>query len=527
MKFIDIRIECLEDLKVTSALNQVNSSDSLAYIAGSAIRGAFISNYIKRNNVYDINENEESKKWFFKNGLEFLNGYIEYAGERTLPIPQGLYTNAINLDNYHCGEEIEIKNQLVNKIIDTDKKFSASEFIYIDDDNMSYGVGINKVFNLHIRKGEDRQMFRYEAIEKGQIFRAIIKAQLSNEEIDSVIDILENGEFYIGGSKGSGYGKVKISVVDKLDNNPEVKIGTINNIKNEIIILTTADGIFIDDFGNSISHIDPMWLEENLEIENVKLVTASTEEVLVGGYNKKWGTRIPQYTAVKKGSIFKYSFDGEIEKEKLIGLQNYSLGLRTEEGYGTFVILSSFNIKNIKKARKITRNEGKQKIKFNDEEREQVQFIVNSLARKKVESKMKEIIVSNYSIKGKVNKNQIGKLVQLFSLCQKKNMKDGIEFINNYFEHLRMNTKSKNGNRGERINQDALHQLKDLIINNKKSNEFIKGEIEKISVESFVERYSMNSIKINKMKPIFDLEEVYIYKMIELENMFRYILRSR
>ena len=77
MKFLDIRIECLEDIKVTSALNQVNTNESLSYISGSAIRGAFINNYIKMFNVSDISKDLESKRWFFDNGLEFLNGYIE------------------------------------------------------------------------------------------------------------------------------------------------------------------------------------------------------------------------------------------------------------------------------------------------------------------------------------------------------------------------------------------------------------------------------------------------------------------
>ena len=89
-------------------------------------------------------------------------------------------------------------------------------------------------------------MFRYEAIEKGQIFRALIKVNLSEDEIEKVIKVLNDGEFYIGGSKGSGYGKVEIieDEIEVLDNNPE-SIDILSDIKNEFIIFTTSDGIFI------------------------------------------------------------------------------------------------------------------------------------------------------------------------------------------------------------------------------------------------------------------------------------------
>lgn len=526
MKFIDIRIQCLEDIKVTSALNQINTSESLSYIAGSSIRGAFINNYIKLFNIENINDNDEGKRWFFNNGLEFTNGYIEYAGDRTYPLPQGLYSDTISIENYHNKEIITVKNQLVNKISDIDKKFQPSEFIYIVDDNKAFGIAVNKLFNLHIRKGEDRKMFRYEAIEKGQVFKSIIQTSLMDNEIEKVVKVLEEGDFYIGGSKGSGYGKVKITVEGVLDHNPEV-IKAYDEIENELIVFITSDGIFIDDEGNNISHIEPKWLQENLGIENVELVSASTEEILVGGYNKKWEARIPQYSAVKKGSLLKYRFEGKVKKDTLVQVQDKAYGLRTEEGFGRFIILPSFEINKMQIENKDSIRERKIKIKYTDEEREQLQFIVNSLARKKIEQKMKEIIVSNYETKGKVNKNQIGKIVQLFSLCQNKSMKEGLDFINDYIRHLEKNKNSKDGILRDRINQEALNQLQDLQIGNQSAINFIKREVEKFSLESFIAKYSINTIKIDNIRPSFDLEEVYVYKMIELENTFRYILRSR
>lgn len=526
MKFIDLRIECLEDIKVTSALNQSNNNESLSYISGSVIRGAFINNYIKLFNIKDINENEESKSWFFKNKLEFLNGYIESQGDRTYPIVQGLYTDATGINRYHSNLAVEVKSGLINKINETDKKFSPCEFITFENDGLIKGVGVNKVFNLHIRKGEDRQMFRYEAISKGQSFRSIIKANITAEEIQKVLDVLKNDDFYIGGSKGSGYGKVRITVIDILNKNPEAQ-SIKKEFENEFVVFTTSDGIFIDEYGNSISYIDEKWLEEKLEVKNIKLVSAVNEEILVGGYNKKWGIRLPQYLAVKKGSVLKYTFDGIIDTDKLELLQSEGYGLRTEEGYGRFIILSNLQISKVEKFNSSKGNERLGRVNYSEEEKEQMKFIVNSMVRKNIENKMKEIIVSNYSKEGKVNNNQIGKLVQLFSLAQKKTKEDGIKSIRDYIEHLSTTSCSKDGVKKERINQGALNQLKDLKIGGKNAKDFILNEINEFTLDNFKDQYSVDSIKIDRIKADIMEEEAYIYKMIELENTFRYILRRK
>lgn len=528
MKFIDVRIKCLEDIKVTSALNQTNTNESLAYISGSTIRGAFISNYIRMFNIKDIENNEESKRWFFENGLEFLNGYIENDYVRTYPIMQGLYTDARGIEDYYLDRTVEVKSALTDKVNETDKKFSPCEFVNFENNGVNVGVAVNKIFNLHIKKGTDRTMFRYEAIEKGQIFRALIKVNLSEDEIEKVIKVLNDGEFYIGGSKGSGYGKVEIieDEIEVLDNNPE-SIDILSDIKNEFIIFTTSDGIFIDESGNSISYIDEAWLEEMLGVKDVKLVSAVNEEILVGGYNNKWKVRLPQYTAVKKGSIFKYTFDGTINRERAEALQNYGYGIRTEEGYGRFIILPFLQISGMQKMEEYNKKTKIRRVSYTEEEQEQIQFIVNAIAKNNIEKKMREIIVSNYSKEGKVNDNQVGKLVQLFSLAQKKSKEDGVKSIRDYIEHLENSNKKKSDDNRARINQESLNQLKDLKLNGKSAKDFILSQINEFSLERFYDDYNINSIKIANKGPRITEQEAYVYKMIELENTFRYILRSK
>lgn len=516
MKFITMDIECLEDIKVTKSLNQVSTNEALSYISGSSIRGAFISNYIRLKGQVDINKSDEGKSWFFNNGLEFFNGYIKNNGDRCYPIPHGLYADSTEIQDYHNNSKVGVKNIIQEKIEDSDKKFQPCEFISINsEDSLSEleGVNVKKIFNLHIRKDTEKGMFRYEAIEKGQIFKSAIKVNLPEDEIEKVIKVLNNGEFYIGGSKGSGYGKVKITNIKEYDENPEI-IDTVEKIKNKFIIYTTSDGIYLNDSGIVLNSIDEKWLKEKLNINEIKLLSAATEETLIGGYNNKWGVRIPQYNGVKKGSIYLYEFEGDIDKDLLINIQNEGYGLRKEEGFGRFVILPSLDILSINKNQEGKVKMGKKsKIDFTQEEKEQINLIVNSLARKTIQREMKQTIVKNYSADRSVNNNQIGKLIQLFSHCQSLGRYEGIEYISEYLKHL-----SDNGSK-TRLNQDALNQLKDLEIKKKNGYDFIMEESKKL--------YEVDKITIGGEKSTFTDQELYVYKMIELENMFRYILRSR
>lgn len=521
MKYLKLKIETIQPIKTSSGLNSVGTSRFLSYIPGSLIRGAFINNYITLNNCDDILQNEQSKKWFFENKLEFLNGYISSDNNRSYPMPQGFFSESTDLLGYGDGDEVEVKNKLLMDIEDTDKKFPSSDYIFIGDSEAET-ISVKSIFNLHIKKGKDKEkkVFRYEAIKEEQEFVSYIKCNIEDDEIEDVKRIISNGDFYIGGSKGSGYGSVNITLEDEYEENPEI-IYDDNEFKNYFIIYTLSDSIFLDKNGFLKGYIDEEYLKEKLNLVQVKLEDYVTDTVILGGYNNKWDCRLPQYEANKAGSLYKYSFLGDIKEESLIELMNEGIGIRTEEGFGRIIVLSDMPIETIKKKNEDKYNFKKDKFNLNDKDKKQIQFIVNQVCRNKIEEVMQERIVTNYNKKSKVNKNQIGKLVQLFDLAQSKRKKEGIEFINEYIKHL-----SDTGKGTERINKDALNQLKDFKIGIIDSIEYIERELKNLdNTKNFYKEYNLNNIEIAKIKPIINEEEIYVYKMLELENIFRYILR--
>lgn len=522
MKYLKIKIKAIQPIKTSSGLNSTGTSRFLSYIPGSLIRGAFIKNYMILNKCTDILKNEESRSWFFENKLEFLNGYISNDdNERSYPMPQGLFAESTEILKYENEESINVKNKLIVDIEDTDKKFPSNDYIFINDTEAET-VSVKSNFNLHIKKGKEKEkkVFRYEAIKEEQEFISYIKCNLEDEDIEKVKKIINNGEFYIGGSKGSGYGNVEISIKGEYESNPEV-IYEDNDFENHFIIYTLSDGIFLDESGVLKGYIDEEYLKEKLNLSQVKLEDYVTDTVIVGGYNNKWNCRLPQYEANKAGSLYKYSFSGEIKEEDLINLMNEGVGIRTEEGFGRIMVLSEIPIETIKKKSKEDTYCEDNSYTLDDKEKKQIQFIVDQICKNKIEEIMQKIIVSNYKKDKKVNKNQIGKLVQVFNLAQSKSKKEGKEFIKEYLKHL-----SERPEGTERINKDALNQLNNLKIGNLTSVEYIKRELNSLDdSKNFYNQYNLHDIEIAEIKPNLDENEIYFYKMLELENTFRYILR--
>lgn len=514
MKYIKLVITCKQPIKVSAALNGMGIGETLDYIPGSLIRGAFISNYIKQTGIKDIDKNDESIEWFFNNKLEFLNGYIESKGERTLPIPQGLYSEAIDILKYNAGNEISVKNELKDKIEDTDKKITGNNYL-CSIENLNEIVSVEKVENLHITTGEDKNMFRYEAIKEKQKFISYIKCDLSEADTTKVKEIIENGEFYFGGSKGSGYGKVTIKVKEICDENPEYCKG---DYKNEFIIYTLSDGIFMDNLGVVNGYIPQEFLKSELNLENVKLESVSTETVLIGGYNNKWKCRLPQYKGNKAGSLFRYSFKGILRKEDVIKLMDKGIGLRTEDGYGRIMFIDNINITTIKKYKKDNTYK-KPKVNITDRDKKQLQLFVDSMCKVKIKESIQKRILKSYSSRSKVNTNQIGKLINLFETAQGLEKDKGVELINKYINHLYKTKDDKN-------RENTNYQLRDLKVDNKSAEEFINNEIKVINNrELFYSQYDLHNISVKGIEPKLSDEEIYVYKMIELEETFKYVLR--
>ena len=213
-KYIQYDIENLEEIKIATTVNQSDTQFSRSFISGSNVRGAFISEYIKSKKIEDLNKHE-SRKLLLMGGVKFLNAYPIAQEERSVPFPNCYYglkddikEGNMPLNIVRFSEVIKLKEKDEEKNY---TKIKGKEFgVLINSDDLGE-VKVSKKEYLHIRKpklrDEDNKLFRYEVIESNTKFRGYIKVEDEYEDsITDIKDILTKSDFYIGGSKGSGYG---------------------------------------------------------------------------------------------------------------------------------------------------------------------------------------------------------------------------------------------------------------------------------------------------------------------------------
>lgn len=537
MIYITYKIKALENLKISSSGNQFDNDYSIGYIPGSTLRGAFIKNYIQKFNVIDIERNYEASTLFFKGKMKFLNGYPIREAKRTFPFPLCYYSSKNIIREFISSEarnksiSKEIINELEDEVKEEFQKIKLGEFALNYFCGDITGINVAKTQVLHISKRIQNKgsnaLFRYESIKSGEEFKAYIAFEGNREEAEKYLELINDQIVFLGGAKGSGYGKCKISDVKILEYNPEIEDIDYEDLSfyGEFYLYAISDIISTDEYGQVIGYINPDFLKEKLGLDNVKLEKSSIETCVVAGYNNKWGTRLPQYKGIKAGSVFKYSFEGEIDIESLINLMNTGIGLRKEEGYGRFIIIDDFSVYKFF----VEDYKDKDNIelkKLSSKEKKNLENIFKKIYCVQIEKSIDKYIynISN-SIKSKsVSENQIGKLLQNVINITSFEPSEGKEFIKSYIRHLSFDRDGK-----ERTNKKALHQLEDVRINNMKLTEYILQTIENSdNVEYFISNIAINKpFKIGEVEFKIDGNFTYKYTLKMLEKLLRFMLRTK
>lgn len=505
-KYITFDIKALENIKMGRQGGQYDTEYALDYIAGSSIRGAYINRYMKEFNVKDINKGNDKNKLLLGE-MKFLNAYPKAKGSRSIPFPSCFYTLKDNLKLFETNKTLKLTNEFQVKKMDGNyEKVRLTDFCIYNAKNEEYEVvNVDKVFNLHITKRkEENNLYRYESIRKGQEFSGIIVAE--NEEIaQECKQLIENNVFYFGGSKGSGYGKCIIDNVKIQQHNTEY-IGNIEeeDFQGEFYVIALSDLILRNSFGQVISHIDEKYLKEKLKLDSVELVESSIDTNITSGYNSHWMCRLPQIIGVKRGSIFKYEYNGIIEKDKLLKLLNDGVGDRRVEGFGRIAILGSILGGALSKNNNVPLkvNEPKELTK---QEKIQLQEVINRIYKNKIEkytsSKILEL-ESKLKNSNVLADSQWGKLIELASNYLFLTPKEGKDQFRSYLNNI----KDRNNNR------DLIHRYEKVKVGEQSLLEFLEEFTCKLDdIQNFNESFEkyVAPIRICGLEPILTKEYVY------------------
>lgn len=352
MKAITVTLQTEQPVLATSFQGDPNSDVSYPYIPGSVIRGALIGRYLKRHSLQDadILQDESVQRLFFNGSTQFLNAYLEEAkGKRTLPIPRSWRKE--KGANLPC----QVFDLSQNIPEDTSLKAVDGEFCTVERESYLvtlYTVGkrIN-IHNLrHRRRGRavpdkldaagnvveagEGAVFRYEAIDAGQTFQAVILCKDADEQ--TLTDLLTPADLWLGGSQSAGYGHTKILKIGTVANWNETGIQPKQRCDRDTLIVTLlSDLILQDEQGHYVA--DPKLVAQQLSLSETQLTSNYTRTTLIGGFNRKWGLPLPQVQALAAGSVLMFD-NVSVTAEQIAAWEEWGLGDRRVEGFGRIAI---------------------------------------------------------------------------------------------------------------------------------------------------------------------------------------------
>lgn len=514
-RYITYLIKTIENVKLAKTNDQIDSQDSMDYIKGSSIRGAYIYEYIRKKGITNINV-EPHKEKLLRGGINFLNAYPieEKYDKRSIPFP-GIYFAKKN-DLRSFEKSVEMVSGLDNKLDPGYEKVRLADFATYDGKEYK-SISVNKKVNLHINKsGDKNNLFRYESIESGQLFKGIIIVE-DKSYIDEVIELFNNTLIYLGGSKGSGYGLCEISDMKVVLENPEYSMFNVtDDYLNYFYIYAMSDIIFRNEDGEYKTIIDDEYIKKQLKLDKVLYIDSVIETIPISSFNNKWNCHTPQIIAIKSGSIFKYKFEGDLNEATIKEFMDKGIGERRIDGYGRFVLLN--NIDKVSNLYIRGKDFDDNKV-YNDEkiydylsellkdldsqQKNDLQVIFTNMTKNRIESKIAGLVldIDKNLLKHKdLNNSQWGNLKVLFEDMAFKKPDEGIRYFNSFIENI------------EKKRSTSFKQLNKIYYGKMTFIDYLKEYIKNIqSEENFFDRFKINRVELSSIKSKVDND--YIYKI--------------
>ena len=427
-KYVTFKIYAQEPVKMGGHGNQSNTT-ALDYIAGSSIRGAVIDKYIKKILGGDgerIDKDRELSDKLLKDTY-FFDAYLCLDENPLMPTPGIFFADKHKIREQKRNEEsgnntpLSVNNRTHEKPVEGEQKVGGGSYCRLGKDSVGIAT-VRKCGNLHVAVTKE-EMYRYEAVDKGQVFYGVIKCK-DERAAEEIAGIISGETVYLGGSRGSGYGRCQVKECKTTDYDNVmagygVSEGLRDNKQGELVIYALSNLILTDKNGKPTAFAECSFLEEKLGIRNVKLVKHFVSSVISSGYNHKWRTGNQQKNAVKAGSYMRYEYDGEIDENKLSELEEDGLGQRKQEGFGRILINPFFGQGSINKLEK-TKRKMNINIQMTDTEKALLLVIqtgINLAKEQREAEKLAQVFSDKYlqSHDKKLSKTQVSRIYDLLS----------------------------------------------------------------------------------------------------------------
>ena len=353
--------ENIEPLIISDGSLSGNEYETLSYIPGTILLGAFAQKFLSRssNKDYDL-----FLALFRKGKIRFSPLYPAVRPKRgsiqlnpTIPMPQDMLTckyRPFDQDSAHgafltgyaaeeqvpegcviCGEDVPI--QSVTGFISISSTGFPSLF------HSKYQIEMHVGMMGNERRAKGGALYSYSTLAAGQYF----VGEINCDDLSTVKTLLElfspqdgsyEAELWLGKGSGRGYGKTRLWLQPLKDSylNPlPIKSRVLDQTAITMTFLT--DTILLDQWGRTISGLTNPILSSIVGMD-VQIINTFISTKEINGFNAVAG--LPKFCdlAVRSGSAVGFRLTESVPMKELWiileNLEKLGLGLRRREGFG-------------------------------------------------------------------------------------------------------------------------------------------------------------------------------------------------
>lgn len=276
-----------------------SSNETLDYIPGSAVLGAFAAGYAAE-------KDKGFEDLFLKKNLRFSNMYISDEGKVSEPAPAVLgKTKDTGEIRFVFSEDNELDKPLP-------KPFKSSFMIG--------GKELKpKKETIYHHSNNNKKLYTQESLSEGQMFSGRITG--TGKALQELLPIVESGRLSLGKSKTAQYSSCKIIAAECNPANMEsIPAG-------EIYALLCSDVLLLDDNAQFSTDINVLASALGVELTDEDKSHSFLKYHTVMGYISVGRYKRSHIRAFEKGSVIRFTSNKELP-------QYITVGERQNEGFG-------------------------------------------------------------------------------------------------------------------------------------------------------------------------------------------------
>lgn len=345
-----------------------NETGGFSHLPGSVILAAMAHWYLQSNNVKNMEAvvDEVFQNFFLRGVLRFLPAYPEFDPQgqkiRTLPIPNSIHHEPID-DIYYDFLPMNDEDEKQN--LDDGFKPASPQYCTIDSTGMKLlGNPQMRVCYHHQRsknryvgraQENDGALFTYTALEPDQCFQGKIIG--NKNALESFLRAMkwptnESLTLQLGRSRHAQYGgEAEIRLADPttpiVPFQSEISIDEDSFFKNmdqndELFLLFTSPLLMRNEqtgepgmnWDQLKKTLNPILCEKG----SLKVDKIYSRYTRIGGFSSVAGFPLPFYLALDAGTVIRLKPNEEVTLNDRLQAEWNSIGERTAEGFGRFVI---------------------------------------------------------------------------------------------------------------------------------------------------------------------------------------------